>query len=477
MSRIDFDDFGGDLDDLEDIGDSGGEAIARFEALVDQKMRLLLTRKADANQRRDAALWLGESGAPKAITALRKIHRGEKDKRIRDAAEYALGMFKALDLAIEREPGEQVTEALQRDENKAIYEMLLNIALKGDMGRRKRIPTSALIRIQMFLVALLIVLGVLNALVLMSDSDTPGTTQLRALGQANTGSPALDALADLRIVLGDVRADAQTLQRQLNAINAGETPDCAVTFINRPLYRVSPSVQTDYPNIGILANRLGATSNNVATALTAFTEACVSGQPLATDYVSETLATLQTIIDEDLPSIAEAISAAEAAVPPVTTDTPDTEEIIVETEAPTPEPEPTPEPTTSIDRATLNLHLRELYAIINTATEGRGALTLLGQYWADAARAGTTDACRLTAPNIPQPYAVPEEVMQLVPQLRTVSEEINDIGLTLLRQGWTLFTTSCTNGTLSQNAATGQIIVQNVTDAFNSARQTLDTLR
>lgn len=473
MSQLDFDDFGDDLDDLDAGGDG---AIAQFEAQVDQKMRLLLTRKADSNQRRDAALWLGESGSPKAITALRKIYRGEKDKRIRDAAEYALGMFKALDLAIERKPGEQVTEALARDENKDIYEMLLNIALKGEMGKRKRIPVSALVRFQMLLVALLIVLGVLNVLALMSDSDTPGTTQLRALGQANTGSPALDALADLRIVLADVQADAQTLRERLNAVNAGQTADCTLSFINRPLYRVSPSVQTDYPNIGILANRLGATSNSVAAAVTTFTDACASGQPLATDFISETLTTLATILDGDLPSIADAIDSAEAAVPPPTP-IPETQEVTVEAEVPTNEPEPTPEPTTSVDRATLVVHLREFFAIIDTATAGRGALTLLGQYWADAARAGTTDACRLTPPLIPTPHEVPEEVMQLVPQLRTASEEINDIGLTLLRQGWNLFTSSCANGTLSQNAATGQIIVQNVTDAFNSARQTLDTLR
>ena len=85
-----------------------------------------------------------KSGAPKAITALRKIYRDEKDENIKEAAEYAArASFKALDRAIKRKSKtETVGQALERPENAHIVQLLEDITINRAFGKRKRITTG-----------------------------------------------------------------------------------------------------------------------------------------------------------------------------------------------------------------------------------------------------------------------------------------------------------------------------------------------
>ena len=71
---------------------------------------------------------------------------------------------------------------------------------------------------------------------------------------------------------------------------------------------------------------------------------------------------------------------------------------------------------------------------------------------------------------------MPDDVVAEVPALGDAAERINNLGLALLRQGWTLFTNSCNSNSLSQNAQNGLIFVETARTAFDEARTVLDQI-
>src|SRR5690606_4231220 len=111
-----------EFEDDFDFGDSGtggsvsGSGIDAFSQQVDQKIKILSTsRKIDDKERIEAAYWLGEFGEPKAITALSLAYRRSKNPKVKAAAEYALGQFKALYLEVRPRKGESFSDALMRE--------------------------------------------------------------------------------------------------------------------------------------------------------------------------------------------------------------------------------------------------------------------------------------------------------------------------------------------------------------------------
>lgn len=466
-----------DFDEFDDFGDgtNADALIERFEKQVQRNMRIILSRKIDNDKRIQAAKWLGESGAPKAITALRKVYRGEKDPKVKAAVEYALGQFKAMDLAIERDPGEPVVDALSRPENEPIYELLTDITLKGKFGKRKRISPSILRRIAMFFTMTLVILIVLNVLIYLSSEQNTGV--LANLGRANTGSVALDTLADLHLLVDAIDLDAQAIQTGLsNPTPEGLPSNCTYVFeydyANYELYQVDPTVQTISFDVFAKANEVNATLNRMHTAYQTYKAACDNVTPPSQADIDTAISETTAILD-DLPQLMDDISALEETLQPTPVPT------VEVTEEVTPEPvnvTPSPEPTPTLDPAIYTEHRRQLVTIINRVNEPSGALVVLEQVWTDAANAGQTRACTQPIPTIPEDYTVPDDVVAEVPALGDAAERVNNLGLALLRQGWTLFTNSCNSNTLSQNAQNGLIFVETARTAFDEARTVLDQI-
>ena len=106
-----------------------GNDLADFEAKVQQNKKALNSKKAEV--RREAALWLGESGEPPVIEALVKLYEREKDSSVRAAVESSLGKFRALEKALDRGEEDKVLALLKRVANEGIIGALYN-AMYGE---------------------------------------------------------------------------------------------------------------------------------------------------------------------------------------------------------------------------------------------------------------------------------------------------------------------------------------------------------
>lgn len=186
MTDVDYDALEDELDDDFDNDEPDIEAIAAaFEKNVVRNIKVLISSKAPREQRIEAAYWLGESAEPKAITTLRRVYlRDKKDKKLHQAVEFALGQFKALDLAIEREEGDPVTEALYREENSDVLELITTITINGPkVNKPKPVFGQLHIGLLVSLVILVIANAILRAGVVDTGSDATSVP-------APTASPA-----------------------------------------------------------------------------------------------------------------------------------------------------------------------------------------------------------------------------------------------------------------------------------------------
>lgn len=486
MTAFDFQDDD-PLADLDDFGDEddGTAAIEQFEATVEQQMAVLLNRTVDVRTRREAAAWLGESGSPKAIMALRRAYQQDADKSIREAAAYALGQFKMLDESIERNPGEDVMDALGRPENAWIVELLEDITLNG--GGENLTGTGGgtspvwMKRLMLVLGLTLVFLIAFNILGLLGGGDDDGGQSVAEIGvsEDDPAYPALRELAVLRERAASVQADAGALRGEFAAA-AGGPLACAATLNRTQAYIITPEIGGYHPDFASIAIRLNASLNIVNRVLETYDSACSTGTAVDAGAVTEAESLLATVIDSDMPELIRLIEGTRAdllAEPPQPTAAPDlptsapmaTE--FVATAAPTEIVE------TAIPTSVLVTHRSQLLGIINRVTELRGPLGILNQYWQDVQVAGETFGCRQIVPALPEPYTdITPEVAAAYPELQQAANEINDIGLALLESGWTAFTNACQQGTLTEQLQTGLITVQTIQDAFDNARARLEGL-
>jgi len=116
-----------------------------FEAEVKAKIKQLTSK--DAVARRKAAEWLGEAGDPMAVTTLAQAYKNDSDPRVREAAGYALGMFRSLEAALNSDKADQTMK------------MLEDVALREKFGHRLRWSVRRMVK----LISALLVSAVLIA--------------------------------------------------------------------------------------------------------------------------------------------------------------------------------------------------------------------------------------------------------------------------------------------------------------------------
>lgn len=143
----DFDPFS-DMESDEPVKKRGGSAkkvasggrrtLDDFNAEVDRRIAVLRSVKQPNKVRIAAAKWLGESGDIRAIKALVQVYRHAKTSRgLRAAAKKALSHYKALDEAIFRDPNEDVEDALGKEENLWVVELLQELAFNEERPRSR----------------------------------------------------------------------------------------------------------------------------------------------------------------------------------------------------------------------------------------------------------------------------------------------------------------------------------------------------
>ncbi|MBZ0297991.1 MAG: HEAT repeat domain-containing protein, partial [Anaerolineae bacterium] len=184
-----------------------------FEAKVRQNIKQLSS--PDPKRRHQAATWLGEAGDPSAITRLRQIYEEDHDPKVRAAAAYSLGMFRALE------------EGLAGPNQEKIVVQLEDIALKGKIGRRTRISVPFLRKLLVGLIVSALILLAFNFLIWPEIKDQISVSGLLG-NRGTTASNSNDA--DVSGYLNALQSDVEALRSQYLNILGGGAIDCAIDF-------------------------------------------------------------------------------------------------------------------------------------------------------------------------------------------------------------------------------------------------------
>ena len=472
FDEFDAADDDGFENDLGDEHDFQQQRVAEFNSQVSKNTKILLSRKQSERKRAAAAYWLGESGAPRAITALRKVYRGESSKRVKRAAEYALGQFKALDEAIERAPGETVEEALQSPDNADILDKLTRITLDGKMGKRVPVSMGIMRTLMMVLTVSLIFLIVGNVLLLMPSEGGDNNNET-----ANYNSEELVAIGILDTIdlnMSAHRLNAETIQRQFAE---GEL-NCEFQLQQGLAVTGTELIGDNYPTISENARRIEGTLVRLQQAYDLHQTVCTEGRAPTTEETTQ----IDSAVNSALTTFDDVTTANQIArtnINDAALTRENTEEVVpaettVPTESPmptetfTPTPTATPTPTPTVAASLINQHIQEISFSVQQISGPRGAINLLNTFWNDISTAGRTDGCRETIPSIPSDVGeIPQEVIDVVPRIDEARDQLNTT-LALLRQGWNLFSESCTNGTLVDNAETGLTITGTANSALEN---------
>jgi hypothetical protein len=444
------------------MSDAQEQRQALIDAMTDQ------LEHGRAAQRRAAAYFLGEAAAADSIDALVKAYHEDPNKSVRQAAGYALGMFRAFEKGIKSEREDEV------------YETVRQVEEEGRYGHRA--PVGKWLRLILALLLTLIILGALN---LFRDRFKvalfPGLARDR-----------VTIARDINRQFTAIKNDVNTLQSQfINVVINGGELDCTAYFNESPPVPALPTMDSlVHADLVALVERANVVQQSLASTKAVFNAACFGTEPLTRERASEVYGAFVPSIQE-AGSIDQTLTAVIQNAPTPTpippTPVPVTETPIPPTEAPTLEASPAldaqPEsviPTTEGDAsspANPARHLPALFQIVDTVTSTRGASSLLLRYWEDVQQSGSTDGCSAARPTIPDNYVVlPEVDLRASVQLSQAVTLINN-GLAALRDGWRDFQTHCDRGDMLSGLEQGYNLARATATSFDSAVRLLDAVR
>jgi hypothetical protein len=421
-----------------------------FEKEVKANIKRLTSSKEVA-ARRQAAVWLGEAGDPSAITALAQAYKNDKDAKVRQAAAYSLGMFRAL------------ADVWDTDEQDEAVDLLQKVALEGKMGKRLRIRPRALVKFEIGLLLSAILVAV-AAFVLAPAIKGGATGTTGSQSAANPTSAPQNAapgkaalVAGLRQSLTTLSQDATALQQQYQSAQTGKPFDCKAAFVGAAPFTVSDADAQANPDVANIAKLYNDAQAAYQPVKTRFDEACSGKAMTGAELKQQADALLKA--QSMFPDIARALAAAESpSVQP--------------TVAPN---QPTPVPPTPAPKVDISAHVQALQKIVDDVTGQRGANSLLKQYWTDVQTTGATQGCN-TQLTVPADYKLPDDIAKASQDLKVAADVVNN-GLLLVRQGQTLFTQACQSNQLAQSAAGGLQAANNAAQFFNLANTSLSRLR
>lgn len=428
----------------------------RIDAMMAQ-----LTSEEPA-ERREAAYFLGEAAEADAVPALIELYRRDPDASVRKAAGYVLGMFRAVE------------QALQTDQ--AYVVGLLENVTEGKLGRR---GGRGIVRVEIGLLVAFLILG----LVALLRDDVralvfPSATDRATLLEAVRGQYAL------------VNNDARTLQTQYIALLSAQTLSCNDFFNEVGALSINAADARAHSDIASIVTRLNQARANWQQAKALYDRVCNEDETPEPELVGETFRTHLSPALTTLTEI-ELDFAAAQAVRIIPTDAPQVAPPVEQPPDAPPAEQPTASPTEAglplqlqptIDPALIvganpSRHVPTLFMLIDDVTSPRGAGSLLLRYWQDVEQTGSTEGCRAPAPPIPARDVFIEQVDLLAsPDLRDAVTLI-DSGLTTLRRGWVNFQQACNSGGLRDQLARGIADARLAVTAFDTASSLLLAVR
>lgn len=458
------------------------QKLAEFMREVDKHINTIMKPKQfKAPQRLESVRMLGELGEIKAIKALVTVYHKDKTPGIKEAAAKSLGMFRALQEALEDNETSQYAS-----------DLLDGIVRRRALGKPARFQPETL---RLVLIGLTVSLVVLFALgMVLAGAKSAGAAasaaELTAMAAQGTLPPTMVAnidpttgniivtptgQAEVASLLSDyyvaLSQDISVLQTQLRAITREQTPDCTVTFLNPTAIVLPPNLTAaSHPALAAAADTLTGAGIDVALVRDAFTVSC-QGPQMSREEANTYDGNL-TSVQTRLKDIPAQLTEAGVIVPPTAT-------AMVPTEPPTntppPTDTPTPEPTT--DPRIITTHKVGLQRIIDVMMGRNGHIVSLQSYWQDVVTTGTTAGClTLPAPTLPENYVLPEDVGLLIPELAQAAVNVNT-GLALARQSWQAFELGCNAKNLPTAAATQTQVAETARQAFAEAQANLDAIQ
>ncbi|MCC6615183.1 MAG: HEAT repeat domain-containing protein [Anaerolineae bacterium] len=410
------------------------ESNPRAKAREREIERNLSKLRSDSPQeRREAAQYLGEAAVSESIPELIDLYETDDDRKVRRAAAYALGQFKAID------------RELEKGQQKKVELLLKRVEVNGKLG--KRAPVGAAVQVSIILVVLFVLLLAANLFAPQVRARLDEARQIvESVAAPRRDRPTL--IDDTETYYLQLRSDVEALAGEYQRVLGGDSVSCSVDFSGAPTYMINPADASSNPDIRNIAGRLNAVQESLQTSLVSYDEICAGTRELEVGGVGELM---RPVVDmrASLEEIEPLFEAAGGSVAPTAT--------------------PPPEPVGS---AIVREHLAALNAIVEQMMGINGAAVQLVAYWGEAANTDSTAGCTAERPDIPDNYELPPDDAALSSNLAQAVSLINS-ALDATRNGWNQLQTSCGNDTLGQQARSGLINASAASDSFELARQTL----
>lgn len=458
----DFDEFGDDnfADEPAELSAKQQQRLNKFQDNVKRAMRVVTNEAASVDSRVKAAQWLGESGEPTAITGLRQAYMNASDKKVRQAAHDSLGMFRALQQALEDpEQAEEVQGLLQ------------GIIFEGKVGGVSG-AVQMVRRLQVILgitFVLLMGVGVMASTGLLGDPNAvPTLVPTPTIFLSPTPLPTVpptDFVGDLLHMHDDLVFDAELLaerfQLAIQQVNIG----CDVTTFRAPdEYSPPPGFEGEsYPLVDEFITRLNSVRTELEALRATYDEACATQTPIEVETANtqwDELIVIQTQLNTEFVTILEDPSFIPGQ----------------EIATPTPRPSPTPFPTPTVEPSVINQIIRTIEFNIDEMNQPIiGENNRLIQFWSDLEIAGTTDGCRDGTPLLPEDYVVTEEDRAELPIDLIEAIDAYNLAMTLSRDSWARFEIACLSD--EPNIQQGRSQAELAQTSFNGATESLNKLK
>jgi hypothetical protein len=401
-------------------------AKTRREREIQRSMQRLSAQ--DPKERREAALYLGEAAAVDAVDALIDTYETDEDDRVRKAAAYALGQFKAID------------RALSKGKQKRVEDLLKQVENRGKLGARAAVgPAIQVIVILTLLLALLVAANVFAPLLRARLDDAMEVVEART-------APVRDRatlISDVQAYFVRLRDDTETLRSGFTAVLGGGTLPCPAQFSGQRSYLIAPQNAAEHQDIAAAAAQLNRLRHQLEANQVVYDRACSGESPIAAEDIGTLLIPVREISDGLValqPALTDLGLADTAALPPT----------------------PTPDP------ANPQTHVAALRGIVNQMVVPGGAVTQLVQNWTEAKTSGGSAGCAAERPTIPDNYALPSANAGNWVNLAQAVTQVNT-GLQTIRDAWDQYARACSSGTLTAQADAGLTAAQTAQGFFDNA--------
>lgn len=214
-----------------------------------------------------AAAWLGEAGDPTAITMLKQIYKDDPDAKVRDTAQYSLGMFRRLE------------EELKRSDQSKVQKLLEDVAVRGKIGHRLPVPVRSLVKLEIALLISAVLVAVLalfvpplfrqgvNQVIQQNEHPVPTVPAVASKDRATL-------VSELQATVTRLSTNTTKLQAQYQSVLGGGALDCKLFFDTLTPVALSSDNAAAYADLATIANDINSQEATFRSAKATYDQGC-----------------------------------------------------------------------------------------------------------------------------------------------------------------------------------------------------------